>query len=302
MAASSVVSYSRAWFWASRPFSLSAAVVPVLVGSVLAAEYGQIDWLLLSFVLVGSVAIQIGTNLTDEYVDHHRGGEAKFPAPHKVIQRGLLSATEVLIGCLLVFGVGIGMGLYIVAEVGWPILAVGLVSVGVAVLYSAGPRPLGDTGLGEMLVFFFMGPMMVLASYYVHTEELSWRVFWASLPVAFLVTAILQCNNLRDIEEDRQSGKRTFVTALGLGPGRWGYAILLAGSYISLVAAVAVDVIPWPALAGLGSVPWAVALVARVWKSEGRREMSMALVNTAKLHARAGVFMAGGLLGHVIFA
>ena len=302
MAAGSVVSYSKAWLWASRPFSLSAAIVPVLVGSVLAAEYGQLDWLLFSLVLVGSVAIQIGTNLTDEYVDHRRGGEGKFPAPHKVIQRGLLSATEVLIGCLVVLGVGIGMGLYIVAEVGWPILAVGLASVGVAVLYSAGPRPLGDTGLGELLVFFFMGPLMVLSSYYVHTEELSWPVFWASLPVAFLVTAILQCNNLRDMEEDRQSGKRTFVTVFGRGMGRWGYATLLAGAYASLVVAVSTGVIPWPALAGLGSLPWAGGLMVRVWKSEERREMSMALVSTAKLHAGAGLFMAGGLLGHVVYA
>ena len=301
-ATGAVASYLKAWFWAIRPFSLSAAVAPVLVGSVLAAEYSRIDWLLFPLALVGSVAIQIGTNLVDEYADHRRGGEEKFPAPHKVIQRGLLSATEVLIGCIAVLGVGIGMGLYIVTAVGWPILAVGLASVGVAVLYSAGPRPLGDTGLGELLVFFFMGPLMVLASYYVHTQELSWPVFWASLPVAFLVTAILHCNNLRDMEEDRQSGKRTFVTMFGRRMGRWGYVALLTGAYGSLVAAVSTGTIPWPALAGLGSLPWAGALVLRIWRSEERREMSMALVGTAKLHGAAGVLMAGGLLGNVVFA
>ncbi|MEE9198268.1 MAG: 1,4-dihydroxy-2-naphthoate octaprenyltransferase [Dehalococcoidia bacterium] len=287
---------------ASRPFSLSAAAVPVLVGSALAAEEVRFDWLLFSFALVGSIAIQIGTNLTDEFVDHRKGGgESKYPAPHKVIQRGLLSETEVLVGCIVAFGVGIGMGLYIVSQVGWPILAVGLASVLVAVLYSAGPRPLGDIGLGEVTVFFFMGPLMVLASYYVQTEDLTWPVFWASLPVAFLVMAILQCNNLRDVEEDRQNGKRTFVTMLGLRPGRWTYAGMLAASYVSLGVAVAVGLIPVLALTGLASLPWALALLPRVWGGRERREMSMALVSTAKLHARAGLLFAAGLAGHVIF-
>ena len=288
--------------WAFRPFSLSAAVVPVLVGSVLAAEKVRLSWLLFSVALVGSVAIQIGTNLTDEYVDHRRGGgEGKFPAPHKVIQRGLLSGSEVLVGCIAAFAVGIGMGLYIVSQVGWPILVVGIASILVAVLYSSGPRPLGDIGLGEVTVFFFMGPLMVLASYYVQTESLSWPVFWASLPVAFLVTAILQCNNLRDMEEDKRNGKRTLVTVLGLGPGRCGYAGLLAASYINLVVAVSVDILPVAALVSLASMPWALLLVSRVWKARERREMSMALVNTAKLHARAGLLLSAGLLLHVVF-
>ena len=80
------------WFWAARPFSLSASVAPVLVGTALAATVGALDWLLFALALTGSVAIQIGTNLTDEYSDHRKsGGEGKFLAPHKVIQRGLLS-------------------------------------------------------------------------------------------------------------------------------------------------------------------------------------------------------------------
>ena len=298
--AMSAVSYSRTWFWASRPFSLSAAAVPVLVGSALAAEDVRFNWLLFSFVLVGSIAIQIGTNLTDEYTDHRRGG-GKYPAPHKVLQRGLLSEREVLFGCILCFLIGIGMGLYIVSQVGWPILAVGLASVAVAVFYSAGPLPLGDIGVGEVTVFFFMGPLMVLASYYVQTETITWPVFWASLPVAFLVTAILQCNNLRDVDEDRRNGKRTFVTMIGPDAGRWVYAGMLAGSYVSLVATVATGLLPLPALTGLASLPWALAVLSRVWKGRERREMSMALVNTAKLHARAGVLFAAGLTTNVLF-
>ncbi len=291
----STLSYGKAWFWATRPFSLSAALVPVLVGSAVSATEVSLDWLLFSFALVGSLAIQIGTNLTDEYADHRRGVESKYPAPHKVIQQGLLSETEVLLGCLLVFALGIGMGVYIVSEVGWPILAVGLASVLVAVLYSAGPWPLGDVGLGELTVFFFMGPLMVMASYYVQTENLSWSPFWASLPVAFLVTTILHCNNLRDVEEDRQSGKRTLVTVLGRKVGRWLYLGFLAATYISLILVAASGPLPTLGLLGVASLPWAVHLVMRVWKSRERRETSLILVSTAKLHALTGLLLAAGL-------
>ena len=296
------ISYGRAWFWGIRPFSLSAAVVPVLVGSAVAAAESSIDWLLFAFAVVGSLAIQIGTNLTDEYADHRReGGQAKFPAPHKVLARGLLTEREVLVGCILTFAVGIGMGLYIVTQVGWPILAVGLASVFVAVFYSAGPKPLGDTGLGELTVFFFMGPLMVVAAYYVQTQELAWTPFLASLPVAFLVTAILHCNNLRDVDEDRASGKRTFVTMLGPRAGRVIYFGLLLGSYGNLAAVAATGVVSIWGLVGLASLPWAISAAVAVTTGADRRQMSMALVRTAKLHGQAGTMYAAGLGGAIIF-
>ena len=180
----------RAWFWAVRPFSLGASAVPVSVGSALAAPnmaaLGEsLDWLLFAFALMGSVLIQVGTNLTDEYTDHRSGGvSAKYSAPHKVIQRGLLSERAVLLGIIATFGGGAALGLYIVSQVGWPILAVGAASVLAAYLYSAGPYPLGKLGLGEATVFLFMGPVMVMAAYYVQTGELSWAALWISLPVA----------------------------------------------------------------------------------------------------------------------
>ena len=196
------------WFWAARPFSLSASVAPVLVGSALAATAEALDWVLFALALTGSVAIQIGTNLTDEYSDHRKhGGTGKFLAPHKVIQRGLLSERAVALGMAAAFGYGIVAGLAIVAQVGWPILAVGLASVAAAYLYAGGPKPLGTLGLGEPVVFFFMGPLMVMASYYVQQESLTWASFYVSLPVAFIVTAILHVNNLRDVPEDPSGGQ-----------------------------------------------------------------------------------------------
>ena len=287
----------KSWVWATRPFSLTASITPVLVGSALASTEAGFDWLLFALVLIGSVAIQIGTNLTDEYADHHRqGSEAKFLAPHKVIGRGVLSAEAVRTGLVVAFAIGIGSGLYIVTQAGWPILAVGLASVGVAFLYAAGPRPIGDSGMGEIVVFFFMGPLMVMASYYVQAGDLTLTGLLVSLPVGFLVTSIMHCNNLRDVTEDRASGKRSLATMLSARRGRALYAVLLAAAYVSLVAAVvAMEAIgPW-ALLALAPLPWAIGAVRMLWRAEGRPAMNALMVRTAALHWWTGLALAGGL-------
>ncbi len=284
------------WFWAARPFSLTASVTPVLVGSALAATAGAIDWLLFALALTGSIAIQIGTNLTDEYSDHRKsGGAGKFLAPHKVIQRGLLSERAVGFGMAAAFGYGIAAGLVIVAHVGWPILAVGLASVAAAYSYAGGPKPLGTLGLGEPVVFVFMGPLMVMASYYVQREALTWASFYVSLPVAFIVTAILHVNNLRDISEDLEAGKRSIAAAIGVTPSRWLYAAFLASAYLSIAAVgLAGAVSPW-ALLGLAPLPWAIGAARALFAAEERAAMNRLLVRSAKLHGWTGIALAAGL-------
>ncbi len=284
------------WFWAARPFSLSASVAPVLVGTALAATVGALNWLLFALALTGSVAIQIGTNLTDEYSDHRKSGsEGKFLAPHKVIQRGLLSERAVALGMVAAFGYGVVAGLIIVAHVGWPILAVGLASVAAAYLYAGGPKPLGTLGLGEPVVFVFMGPLMVMASYYVQQEALTWASFSVSLPVAFIVTAILVVNNIRDVEEDREAGKRSLATAAGTRVATWTYAALLAGAYLSIAGAALGGAVSSWALLGLAPLPWAVGAARALFAAEERPAMNRLLVRSGKLHGLTGLALAAGL-------
>ncbi len=285
------------WLWATRPFSLSASVAPVLVGTALAAGVSEgIDWALFALALTGSVAIQIGTNLTDEYTDHRRhGGAGKFLAPHKVIQRGLLSERAVLGGTAAAFGYGIAAGLAIVWAVGWPILVVGVVSVAVAYLYAGGPKPLGALGLGEPLVFLFMGPVMVVASYYVQVQAVTPVALWASLPVGCIVTAILHCNNLRDIEEDRAVGKRSIAALIGVTPSRWVYAGLL-GTAFAVIAMLGATATPTPwALLGLLPVPWAFAAARNLFRADDRPAMNRMLVRSGQLHGWTGLTLAAGL-------
>ena len=297
MTSTSQQSKLSSWFWATRPFSLSASVAPVLVGSAFAASLKSMDWVLFALVLSGSMAIQIGTNLTDEYSDHRTSGSSsKFLAPHKVIQRGLLSEQAVLTGMVVAFGYGIAAGLTIAYQTGWPILAIGAVSVTIAFLYSGGPFPIGNLGLGEPFVFVFMGPLIVMGAFYAQAEAFAWASFWISLPVAFIVTAILHCNNLRDVDEDREVGKRSIAMTLGPTPSRWLYAGLLAAAYGTLALLAATDVIsPW-GLAGLLPTPWAVGSVRMLFAADNRPAMNRVMVRSAKIHGWTGVTFAAGLL------
>src|SRR5918912_4528434 len=189
--------YVTIWYRAIRPFSLSAALVPVLVGSTLATQDGVFDLWLFGLVLLGSVLVQCGTNLTDEYADHHpgKGTEHKVQAPYKVIAQGLLSPVTVRRGAMTCFGLAALIGVYLVSRTSWPLALVCLASVGVAYGYSAGPLPLGNIGLGQPLVFVFMGLLMVAATYYVQTSTFSREALLAGGSVACLVPPIFVAND-----------------------------------------------------------------------------------------------------------
>jgi 1,4-dihydroxy-2-naphthoate octaprenyltransferase len=286
------------WYQAIRPFTLSASVVPVVVGSVLASRYGTFNGLLFGLVLVGSLLVQSGTNLMDEYADHARGKVEgkKIQAPYKVISLGLLTPRAVLGGALLCFGLAAIIGTYLVVRTGWPLALICLASLGVAYGYSAGPWPLGNLGLGEFLVFLFMGPVMVLSSFYVQVRTLHWPAVWLSLPVGCLVTAILVVNNLRDLEEDRHSGKVTLVTLWGRQPVIWLYELLLLVAFGSVVTLVVSGVGSWVWLAPLLVLPRGVTVANMVRHGTDRAVLHQALQRTAKLHLQFGLLLSLALI------
>jgi 1,4-dihydroxy-2-naphthoate octaprenyltransferase len=286
------------WYRAIRPFTLSASIVPVLVGNALAAHYGRFSWWLFVLILLASVLVQSGTNLIDEYADHARGKAAgqKIQAPYKVIALGLLPPRAVLSGALACFGLATLIGIYLVLRTGWPLALVCLASLAVAYGYSAGPWPLGNLGLGEPLVFVFMGPVMVLGSVYVQMQSLSWLAVWLSLPVACLVTAILVVNNLRDTEEDRHSGKVTLVALWGRQPVVWLYDALLLVAFGSVLGLVLSGAGSWIWLAPLLVLPKSISIARLVQRGTERAMLHQALRGTAKLHLHFGLLLAIALV------
>jgi 1,4-dihydroxy-2-naphthoate polyprenyltransferase len=285
------------WLWAVRPFTLPASVVPVLVGTALAIHDGFFDGLRFMLTFLGSLLVQIGTNLVDEYADHVKGGsQGKLLAPYKVIALGLLSPQAVRVGAIFSFGVATIIGLYLVMVTSWSLLLFCAASLIVAYSYSAGPMPLGNVGLGQPLVFVFMGLLMVMATYYVQTVTLSREALLAAVPVGCLVTAILVVNDIRDIDEDRQAGKVTPVSYLGQGFGVWMFLALVVVAYLVVLLWVVVSPSFLPLLLVLLTLPKAVATTRLIKFGDTRAMLNQALRGSAQLHLQFGILLALGLV------
>ena len=286
----------RIWYRALRPFSLPASVVPVLVGSALAFREDQADLPLFVLVLVASILVQVGANLVDEYSDHGRPeGSQKILAPYKVIALGLLTASSVRTGAIACFGVATLIGLYLVMVIGWPVLVVSLASLAVAYLYAGGPKPLGTLGLGEPLVFVFMGLLMVMGTYYVHTLTVTIDALVLSVSVGCMVTAILVANDLRDLEEDRMAGKRTPVTLLGRSFGRWLWISLVISGFVTVALLATAGHMGLTLLLTLTTLPVAAKALRILWSEEDRPTLALAMRHSAGLHKWFGVTLAVGV-------
>lgn len=214
-----------AWYRAHRPFSYPASIVPVLVGTAVAWSDGHVFWDLFLVALLSSIAIHAGTNLVNEYFDYTQGVDRTDSlGPAGVILRGELVPSHVLWAGVLAFTVGSALGGYLVLRVGWLILLIGVGSVFAGWFYTAKPLSLGYRGLGELEVFIFMGPVMVVGSYFVQTRSVNLTPLLVSLPVGLLVMAILHANNLRDVIQDDERSRVTWVVLacrwLGFERGR----------------------------------------------------------------------------------
>jgi 1,4-dihydroxy-2-naphthoate polyprenyltransferase len=283
---------------AARPRTLPAAIAPVLVGTAAAIEAsGELRVGAFVAALVGSVFIQIGTNLANDYSDAKRGADSVDRlGPVRVVASGLVAPRRVLVATWVAFGVAVAAGLYLTAVAGPVILIVGVVSIVAGVLYTGGPRPYGYAGLGEAFVFMFFGLVAVNGSFYVQLERLEWFPFALSIPVGFLSTAILVVNNVRDIDTDRRAGKRTLAVRLGRDRARDLNTALVGGAYAALPLAVALTGETAWALVALASAPLAVRPLRAVRTRTDGPALNAALAATGALLAAFSLLLTGGLL------
>lgn len=299
MSAAGGRSLASEWFWLARPFTLTAAAVPVLFGTALAASKGYFSLGPFLAMLVASVLIQAATNMFNEYYDNERGLDTlESVGISGSIVKGRLTAGAVIRGALLLYTVSLFLGLYLVWVGGVSILILGCLSALGGYIYSAGPRPLAYTAFSEVAVFLFMGVLIVVISYAVQAGGFSLPVVLASLPLGGLVAAILLANNIRDMESDRRGGRRTVPIVLGRSGGVLVYRLYLAQAFLTVPVLVAFGVVPWSALLALLSVP----LLVRVWRGIGRSkvpaEVDPFVKKTAGLHLVFGLlYSLGALLG-----
>jgi 1,4-dihydroxy-2-naphthoate polyprenyltransferase len=281
----------RIWLMAARPRTLPAAIAPVLVGTAAAIEHVDELPRVGAFIaaLVGSIFIQIGTNLANDYSDAKRGADTVDRlGPVRVTASGLVAPRSVLIATWLAFGVAVAAGIYLATVAGWVILAVGAASIAAGVLYTGGPRPYGYAGLGELFVFLFFGLVAVNGSYYVQLERLDWLPFALSVSIGFLATAILVVNNIRDIDTDRRAGKRTLAVRIGRRPARLLYiGLVVIGFFVAVGALLTVDDTPW----------WGGLLLAAVWLILSRAPTQAVARRTDGPSLNRALGQTGALLG-----
>jgi 1,4-dihydroxy-2-naphthoate octaprenyltransferase len=289
----------RIWLMAARPRTLPAAIAPVLVGTAAAVEWaGELPRVgAFLAALVGSVFIQIGTNLANDYSDAKRGADTVDRlGPVRVTSAGLVTPQRVLVATWVAFGVAIACGIYLTVVAGIVILAIGAVSIAAGVLYTGGPRPYGYAGLGEVFVFLFFGLVAVNGSYYVQVEQLDALPLGLSIAVGFLATAILVVNNVRDVETDRRAGKNTLAVRMGRHNAVVLYRLLVLGAYVVLpVALIAGSASALP-LIGLLSLPLAVKPLRTMSNRTDGPSLNAALAGTGALLGAFSLLVSVGLL------
>ncbi|CCQ34704.1 1,4-dihydroxy-2-naphthoate octaprenyltransferase [Halorhabdus tiamatea SARL4B] len=294
---------------AARPHTLPAGTAPVIVGVGVAVHDGVFALFPTLAALVGALLIQIGTNFANDYFDAVKGADTdEREGFTRVTSSGLIEPAEVKRAIVFTYGLAIVVGLYLVAIGGVPILLIGLSGIAAGILYTGGPYPYGYYGLGDLFVFVYFGVFAVVGTYYVQAATATAGLFplWvpsgtislaavvASLPAATLSTAILNVNNVRDIETDRKAGKRTLAVILGDRLSRLEYVFMMGTAYVvPVVFAFDVD-FGLPALLPLVTLPLAVSVTRTVLTESGGDVLDPALERTGQVMvAHAALFAVG---------
>jgi len=284
------------WVLASRPKTLTAAATPVLVGCAIAYSHGQFQLPEALAALLVAFSIQIGTNLHNDVSDYQRGTDREDRlGPLRVTQAGLLTPEEVRLGAFLCFGLASLAGLFLVLQAGIVVLGMGVASILAALSYSAGPSPLSENGLADVFVLLFFGFVAVCGTVYVQMQRIPTETWLASAAVGGTITALLVVNNVRDIESDRLSGRRTIPVVYGRRVGILEYQVLLAVAY-----AVPVLMFVWKfsnawVLIPLLTLPLAVRWSWFLLQHKGRI-LNRCLGGTAQLIFLHGYAMALGIV------
>jgi 1,4-dihydroxy-2-naphthoate polyprenyltransferase len=291
------VASAREWVAGTRVRTLPAAVVPVLIGSGVAAGYGRFSLWRAALALLVSLALQIGVNFANDYSDGVRGTDAagRRAGPMRLVGSGVASPRAVKYAAFGCFLVACCLGLVLAAFTSWWIVAGGALCVLAAWFYTGGPRPYGYRGLGEVSVFLFFGVAAVAGTAYVQMGRLSWLGLAASVPAGLLSCALLRITNLRDISSDASSGKRTLAVRIGDAKARSTYLVFLLAPFV--VAALIGVYRPF-ALLALVAVPLAVPPVRSVRGGVSGPGLIATLGQTGRLQLAFGLVFTIGLAIH----
>lgn len=278
----------------TRPHTLTATFVPVILGTVIALFDVDINWLLFTAMMLACLCLQIATNLFNEYYDFKRGldSEDSVGIGGGIVRHGL-KPQNVLTVALLLYVLAALIGVYICASSSWWLVVIGLVGMAVGYLYTGGPFPIAYTPFGELFAGLFMGTAFILIAYFIQTNTVSFQSLLISIPVGILVGAINMSNNIRDIEEDKKGGRKTLAILLGRKNAVKALAIAFIISYAWIVALIVMgEVSPWLLVVFLGiKKP-----ITAIQNFSSSNNMGLAMKSTALTNTFFGALLSVGLL------
>jgi 1,4-dihydroxy-2-naphthoate octaprenyltransferase len=290
------VADARQWLAGTRPRTLPAAVVPVLIGTGVALGYDRFSWWRALLALVVALMLQVGVNFANDYSDGVRGSDAKRVGPVRLVAAGLATPRHVLLAAASCFFLAGLAGLALAAVTAWWLVAVGVACVAAAWFYTGGPRPYGYHGFGEVFVFVFFGVVAVTGTAYVQMDRLSWLGLAASVPAGLLACALLMVNNLRDIPGDTVASKRTLAVRLGDARSRTAYLLTLVLPFCC-AALIAIDR-PLTLITAI-TLPLAWIPLRSVRAGASGPALVKVLGETGRLQLAFGIAFAIGLAIHV---
>lgn len=288
------------WVKAFRVPFLTATVIPIVLGAVLAWHQGaHFFWVKFCWTLVGGMLIHAGTNLANDYFDHLSGCDeanqnpTPFSGGSRVIQQGLIPARHILIAAVSCFSLGGAIGFYLNFVSGQNVvLLLGITGVFLGIFYTAKPLRIGYGSLGELAVATGFGPLMVLGSYYVQAQKLSWPVFLISLPIGLLIALVLFINEFPDYQADKTVGKRTLVVVLGKKRAVVWFHLLLLTVYLLIVFLVVFRALPVSSFLVFFSLPLARrAFLISKKNFDKIYELLAANAATIGLHSLIGILL-----------
>lgn len=235
----------KKWIEAARLRTLPLALSSILMGCFLAAAHQQFSWTIAVLAILTTICLQVLSNFANDYGDAVNGKDTEArQGPQRAVQSGAISATAMR-NAVILFSVvsllsGIGLLYEALKDATWQsflaFLGLGILAIIAAITYTAGKRPYGYEGLGDLSVLIFFGWVGVLGAYYLHTKSLDWSLLLPASSCGLFSVGVLNINNIRDIESDKQTGKQSIPVRIGREKAviyHWG--LLIVGMFCSII-------------------------------------------------------------------